>query len=211
MYSDFNVDMYTSFDQQTTKISAYYWEFFCACLHAVCHSDCLLHSAEGVWEWAGSCWCCSPAWAVAKRHILAGLGPSQPSHFQPEALGMQLCLLSSPGAAVRHTHTEKDCHEICFFFFFLRILMRISDSYMCQHTDLFSQDAAWSSVQGSWTGVEKVVEPVQSLCKGGNMDVTGDRSHTNVDYSETDWRETSANNRQTGGLKTAGERERHFG
>lgn len=30
-----------------------------------------------------------------------------------------------------------------------------------------SQDAAWSSVQGSWTGVEKVMEPIQSLCKGG--------------------------------------------
>lgn len=79
--------------------------------------------------------------------------------------------------------------------------MRISDSYMCQHTDLFSQDAAWSSVQGSWTGVEKVVEPIQSLCKGGNMDVTGDRSCINVDYSKTDWRGTSGNNRQTGGFK----------
>ncbi len=80
---------------------------------------------------------------------------------------------------------------------------------MCQPTDLFLQDATWSSVQGSWTGVERVVEPLQPLCRGGDMEESGDRGRTNRWTSErqTDGRLQVTTDRQEDYLQQEKERQ----
>lgn len=45
----------------------------------------------------------------------------------------------------------------------IRSLKDATMSPLFSWCDLFPQDATWSSVQGSWTGVGRVAEPLQSL------------------------------------------------
>lgn len=66
--------------------------------------------------------------------------------------------------------------------------------HMCASiTDLCSQDAAWSSVQGSWTCVERVAEPLQLLCNGGDTGETSDRDKTD---RWTGWLQVTTDNRR---------------
>lgn len=66
----------------------------------LCYHGDSLHSVPGVWERAGSCWCCVGVFAVKKWHIPTVWERSLSSHLQLGASRKQLCLLSSPGAGV---------------------------------------------------------------------------------------------------------------
>lgn len=131
-----------------------------------------LHWVADVWVWAGSSQCCSPVSAEVKSCILPGLLSLTSSHPHGEASTMQRCLLSSLAPAVCQEKKSRSMQQ--------NISLKINNSrrqeregkkcvsYMWWHTDLFSQVATWSSVQGSWAGVERRAEAKQSLWNGRN-------------------------------------------